>query len=131
NDLHLGGVAGGKGRADGAVDRAGREALFGVRPTLPFGDPAGKLARGVGLLAVIDRQREEVAFRIFLPFDGGHQDHRVAQAYDDGPMSLFGDFSGFDTEGLVTEGTFDSKYLHGLSSFLPAGRARGWDGKEV
>src|SRR5690606_16607728 len=58
-DLRLVHEALGEERADRAVDLARREDLLLARPTLALEEAARDLARGVALLAVLDREREE------------------------------------------------------------------------
>src|SRR5262249_8640503 len=104
---------GGEERPDGPVDQAGGQDLLGGGAALALDEAAGELAGGVGLLAVVHRQREEVAPLVVLALDGGHQDDGVPQAADDRAVGLLGDLTGLETEGLLTELPFDSKYLHG------------------
>ena len=64
-----------------------------------------------------------------VAFDGGDEGHGVAVADDDGAVGLFGEFAGFEDEGLRTEGTFDTTCLHGMillwqAQCAPAGRSR-------
>ena len=59
-DLHLVAIPLGKERPDRPVDQPRGEDFLGGRPPLALDEAAGELARGIGLLAVVDGQREEI-----------------------------------------------------------------------
>jgi hypothetical protein len=113
HDLHFPQVAGGEQRADGAVDQPRGEDLLGGGTTLALDEAAGELARGVGLLAVIDDEGEEIAPLLGIPLDGGHQRHGVAQADEHGAVGLLGQSSRFDTQRLGAQRTFNTTCRHG------------------
>ena len=60
HDLHFVEVAGGKERADGPVDQARGQDFLGGGPAFALDEAAGELAGGVGFLAIIDDEREEI-----------------------------------------------------------------------
>ena len=72
----------GEERADRPVDQPRGEDFLGRRPTLALDEAAGKLARGIGLLAVVDGQREEVEAFPARGGDDGDQRHGVADPDD-------------------------------------------------
>ena len=86
---------------------------------LALDEAAGELAGGVGPLAVLDLEREEVAAGDGVALDGGDQDDGVAVADDDGPVGLLGELAGFEDEGTVAEWTFDASWIdrHGCDPF--------------
>ena len=60
-----------------------------------------------------------------VPFDGGDQDHGVAEADDDGAVGLLGDFAGFEKETLGAELHFDASMSHESTlTSLPAKKAK-------
>ena len=72
-DLDLVAVRLGEERADRPVDEPRGQDLLGGRPPLALDEAAGELARGVDLLAIIDRQGEEVEALAAGGGDGGDQ----------------------------------------------------------
>ena len=76
DDLHFVVEAFGKQRADRAVDQARGERFLLRRATFALEEAAGDLARGVGLLDVVDGQREEVlaGLGVLRGDDGGQHD---------------------------------------------------------
>ena len=79
DDLDFVEEAFGEQRADRAVDQARGQRFFFGRAAFALEEAAGDAARGVGLLDVVDGQREEVLVRIgFLAGDCGDQHHGVA-----------------------------------------------------
>ena len=87
----------GEQRADRAIDEARGERLFFRGPAFTLEEATGDAARGVGLLDVVDGQREEVlAGDRFLGGHGGDEDDGVAHRDDDRGAGLAGDFAGFD-----------------------------------
>ena len=63
DDLHFVEEALGEQRADRAVDQARGQRLLLGRAAFALEEAAGDAARGVGLLDVVDREREEVLAR--------------------------------------------------------------------
>ena len=90
-----------------SIRRRGEDFLGGG-PALALDEAAGELAGGVGLLAVIDGEGEEIAALVGLALDGGHERHGVAVADHDGAVGLLGQLAGFEDEGLGAEGTFNT-----------------------
>src|SRR5207248_5791860 len=99
------------------------EDFLGRRPPIPFNEAAGEFAGGVGLLAVIDDEGEEVAALVGLALDGGDERHGVAVLDDDRAVGLLGPLAGFDDEFAFADRTFDTTCLHGFT-LLGTGRSR-------
>ncbi len=89
----------------GTVDQArGQDLLLG-RPALALEPAAGDPAGGVGVLAVVDGQREEVGVLLgLLGEDGGGEHDGVAEADDGGAVGLLGELADLDLEGLRCRG---------------------------
>ena len=104
HDLHFIEEAVREQRTDRAIDEArGQRFLFG-RPAFALEEAAGDATRGVGLLDVVDGQREEVLARHrLLGGDRGDQDDGVAHRDHHRGRGLAGDFAGFDGDGVLTE----------------------------
>ena len=113
-DLDLVAVRLGEERADRPVDQPRSQDLLGGRPAFTLDEAAGKLARGVGLLAVVNGQREEVESFPARGGDDGDQRHGVADPDDHGAAGLFGEMTGLDTDVLVTDGSFDKLAGNGV-----------------
>ncbi len=95
-------------RADRAVDQAGDQCLLLGGPAFALEIAAGNAARGVGLLLIVDGQRQEVdAFAGRFGGDDGGKDHGFAVGRQHGAVGLAGDFSGFKPEGTSTPVDFD------------------------
>ena len=122
-DLDLVAVAGREQRPDRPVDQPGGEDLLGRGPPLALDEAAGELARGVDLLAIVDRQREEVEPLAAGGDDGGDQGHRVAEADDDGAAGLLGQLAGLDGDRLVADRALDDDVLPGRSRTSRRGHA--------
>src|SRR5207248_7282304 len=105
--------------------QAGGQDLLGGRAPLALDETAGELAGGVGLLAVIDGEGEEVAARDGRAFDGGHQHDTVAEAHRHGAVGLLGEFAGFEDQGAVAKGQFNMNGLLHVTGPLASGRSRG------
>ena len=104
DDLRLAGPALREERPDRSVDQARRQGLLLVRAALAFEEAARDLAGGIGVLAVIDGQRQEGDALLLAPVRGrGHQDHGVAVAHRDRAVGLFGHLAGLDGEGPAAE----------------------------
>ena len=95
HDLHFAEIAGGEERPNGPIDEPAGQDFLGGGPAFAFDEAAGKLAGGVGLLAIIDGERKEVPHRIGAALDGGGQGDGVAMRSRHGTMRLLGEFSGF------------------------------------
>ncbi len=95
DDLGVVDVALGEERAQRAVDQAGGDDLLLGRPALALEEAAGDAAGGVGVLPVVDGQRQEVAGRRSVGIHaGGGQHHGVAVADRAGAVRLLGQVAG-------------------------------------
>ncbi len=82
------------------IDQAAGEHFLFRRFALALEEAAGDAPRGVGVLAVIHGQREEVdPFPRAGRVAGGHEDDRVARSDDDGTVCLLGQLAGFEGNG--------------------------------
>ena len=106
-DLHLVAIRIGEQRPDRPVDQPRRQDLLGGRPALALDEAAGELARGIGLLAVIDGQGEEIEALPAGRGDDGDQRHRVADSHDHGTAGLLGEMTGLDAQELAADGSLD------------------------
>ena len=71
--------------------------------------PPGILPAGVGVLAVVDGQGQEVESHARLALRaGGGQDHGVAEAHEDGAVGLLGHPPRLDRQGVAAKGHFHS-----------------------
>ena len=94
---HLGFVAptGGEQRSHRAIDQPRDQSLFLGRTALALEIAAGNAARGVELLLVVDRERQEVdAFSRLFGGDHGRQHLRFAVSGDDCAVGLARDLAG-------------------------------------
>ncbi len=92
-----------KQRADRTIDQARGQRLLLGRAPFALEEAAGNLARGVGLLLVVDGQREEVAAGIGrLLANGRDQNDGIAHADDDGTIRLSRYRTGFQRDLVVT-----------------------------
>ena len=102
----------GEQRADRAVDQAAGQRFVFAGLGFALEEAAGDLAGGVGLLDVVDGQREEVLAGLGrLGGDDGGQHHGALDVDDDGAAGLAGDLAGFQDDGLVAP-------LEGLGDFV-------------
>ena len=104
-DDHLGFIAPavGEQRADRAVDQAGDQRLLFGRTAFALEIAAGNAARGIGLLLIVDGQRQEVdALARRLGGDDGGEHDGLTIGRHDGAVGLTGDLSGFKLEGTST-----------------------------
>ncbi|MCY1521583.1 hypothetical protein D9M68_564030 [compost metagenome] len=102
----------GEQRADRTVDQAAGQGFVLAGLGFALEEAAGDLAGGVGLLDVVDGQREEVLTRLGgLGSDHGRQDHGAVDVDQHGAGRLAGDFTGFHDDGLVAP-------LEGLGDFV-------------
>ena len=115
DDLRLVAPARGKQRANRPVDEpAGQHFLLG-RLAFTLEEAAGDAPRSVGVLAVVNRQRQEVdAFPCGGRGAGGYQDHRVARSDDHGAVGLLGKSAGFDRHGVSTHGNVAGMHVVSL-----------------
>ena len=102
DDLDLVAEALDEERADRPVDQAGGQHLLLGGARLALEEAAGDLAGGVGLLLVVDGQREEVLarLRLLLEDDGGEH-AGLAVGGDDGGVGLAGDLPRFEGERVM------------------------------
>jgi hypothetical protein len=112
DDLHFVEEAVREQRADRAVDQAAGQRLQLARAAFALEEAAGDLAGGVGLLDVVDGQREEVlpGLGLGLGHHGG-QHHGVVHADQHGAGGLAGDLAGFQRDGVLAP-------LEGLGDFV-------------
>jgi hypothetical protein len=102
DDLHFIEEAIREQRADRAVDQAAGQRLQFARAAFTLEEAAGDLAGGVGLLDVVDGQREEVLAGLGLGLGHhGGQHHGVFDAADHGAGGLAGDLAGFQRDGVL------------------------------
>jgi hypothetical protein len=86
-------------RADGAVGEAADQDLPVALLALALEEAAGDAPRGVGALAVVHGQREEIAVQPrFLAHDGRRESDGVADADDDGAVGLRGHGAHFEAD---------------------------------
>ena len=108
DDLHVAPVACGEQRANRSIDEARGQRLLLARPAFALEEAAGDLAGRVGLLLIVDGQREEVAScDVLLVADGRHEDDGVRHVDEHGAVGLPRDDAGFDRDvmGAVLEGS--------------------------
>ena len=103
-------------RPDRPVDQARGQDLVVRGPALALEEPAGDLARGVGLLAIFDGEGEEREGGDVGGYGDGGQHHRVAEAEDGGAGGLLREASGFQREWTSGELGLDPLYGHDLLS---------------
>ena len=105
DDLRFVAPAGGEQRTDRPVDQAAGEDFLLGRLAFALEEAAGDAARGVGVFAVVDRERQEVdAFARARRVARRDEHHRVAQADDDGAVGLLGQLAGLDRQGRPPSG---------------------------
>ena len=97
----------GEERADRPVDQPRRQDFLGRRPPLALDEAAGELAGGVDLLAVVDRQREEVEALAAGAGHDGDERHGVADPDDHGAAGLLGEVAGLDAQDLAADISLD------------------------
>ena len=102
----------GKQRPKGPVDEPARQNLLLGRFAFPLEETAGDPAGGVGVLPVVDRERQEVdALARGRSGAGRDDDEGVAVAHGDGAVRLFGQLAGLDREGGSAD--FNLGRVHG------------------
>ena len=116
-DLDLVLEAFGEERADGAVDDAAREDLLVARAALTLDEAARDLAGGVGLLLVLDGEREERERGLLVAHRDGREDHRVAELHEAGTGGLLGHAARLDDQGPARERPLDAiRIILGIAS---------------
>ncbi len=102
----------GEERPERPVDQPRGQRLELARTAFALEEAARDLAGGIGLLDVVDGQREEVLARLgVLLGDDGGEDDGVFDRHHDGAARLAGDLTGFQGDGLVAP-------LEGLGDFV-------------
>ena len=100
DDLGLAAEAFGEQRADGPIDLAAGQNFALAGTAFALDEAAGNASGGVGVLAVVDGEREKVDALAGLGIGaGGGQDDVVAHAHNAGAVRLLGQFSGFKVDG--------------------------------
>jgi hypothetical protein len=103
-DLGLAAPALREERAERAIDQTAGEDFLLVLPPFALEEPAGDLARGEVVLAVVDGQGQEVDARLrLLGGAGGHEDHRIAHAHQGGAVGLLGHPPRFNSDRLAAD----------------------------
>jgi hypothetical protein len=96
--------AGGEERAQRPVDEARGEDLLLGGPALALEEAARDAPRRVGLLLVVDGEREEILARLDLAAaDAGHQHHGVVHGHEHGAVGLAGDLSRLERHLVAAE----------------------------
>jgi hypothetical protein len=127
----------GEQRADRPVDQAAGQRLVLAGLGFALEEAAGDLARGIGLLDVVDGQREEVLAGLGrLGGDHGRKDHGAVDVDHHGATGLAGDLARFHDDGLVAplEGLGDFVEEAHVCSYFDGGRpaeAAGSAGEEA
>jgi hypothetical protein len=86
----------GKQRPDRTIDQAAGENFFFGGTPLAFDKTARDLAGGVGVLAIVDGEREKTGSRFgLIGHASGDQNDRVTGTNDNGAVRLFGHLTGF------------------------------------
>src|SRR5262249_8000491 len=111
DDLRLVAPAGREERTNRTVDDAAREDFLLGRLSFALEESAGYAARGVAVLAVVDREWQgndplARARRAAGPAQAG----RIALANHDGAARLLGELAGFETESMLADVNF--AYVH-------------------
>src|SRR5690606_13871747 len=104
-DLDLVAQAVDERRTQRTVDQTAHQDRFGGGASLTTEERAGDLARGVGPLLDVDRQREEVeALTRVLARAGGRQDHGLfVEVGGDSALRLLGEAAGLEADGAGSE----------------------------
>ncbi len=103
DDLHFIEEAVREKRTDGPVDQAGGQGFLLGGLALALEEATRDASRGVGLLHVVDGQREEVLTRLdFVLRHHGDQHHGVVHADDHRAGGLTGDLAGFQGDFVAT-----------------------------
>jgi hypothetical protein len=123
DDLHLVLEAFREERPDGAVDDPAGEDLLIARTPLALDEAAGDLARRVGLLLVLDGEREEGQRALLLADGDGGEEDGLPVGDERGPGGLLGHAPGLDDEGAAGEGPLNAMH-HAVLSLDCARSAR-------
>ena len=104
HDLRLAVPAGGEERPDRPVDQPARQHLLLRRLALALEEPAGDAPRGVGVLPVVDGQREEVdPLALAGRVARGDEDHGVAVPDHHRAVRLPGQPAGLEGQGTTAD----------------------------
>src|SRR5690606_374128 len=95
-------------------EAAGQDFLLG-RPALALDEAARDLAGGVGLFLVLHREREEREVADVLGDGHAAQDHRVAEADQDGAGGLAGQATSLDDQRAAREFGFNAMHSRAFS----------------
>jgi hypothetical protein len=94
DDLHFIVEATREERTQRPVDQSAREDFLLRGTALALEEPPRDAARGVGLLLVVDGEREEILARFHVgAADAGDEDHGVIDGDEAGAIGLAGDFA--------------------------------------
>ena len=122
DDLHLVVEALGEERPHRTVDETTRQRLLFRRTPFAPEEAAGDLARGEGLLLIVDGQREEVLPRLrFLAGNGSDEHDGVVEARHDGAAGLAGDLACFERQRVTAVG---NRFLDGVHGVLVIRKCR-------
>jgi hypothetical protein len=91
--------------------KSGRIDLVVRWARLALDEAAGDLPRGVGLLAVLDRQREERKRTLVLADGDRRDDHGLAELDDGGPGGLLRHSARLDDETAAGEDAFGALHV--------------------
>src|SRR6202035_1858336 len=110
-----------KQRPDGTGDLTRGQNLLFARPAFALDETPGNSATSIGVLAVIDCEREEVnALPRFGGSNGRDKHNAVTLRYQHGAGSLFGHAASFKSESLAA-GKLNGNFLfHGILVFCAA-----------
>jgi hypothetical protein len=114
DDLHVVDESFRKQRPDGTIDQTRGERLLLGGTALTLEEPAGNAARSIGLLLIVDREREEVsAGRRLFCAHGGDQYHRLAHADEHGAVGLSRELPRFERYGVFPKLKAFLRMAHG------------------
>ena len=104
DDLRLVPPAGREEWPDRPVDEPARQDFLLGRFAFALEEATRNPSRGVGVFAVVNRQRQEIdAFARVGRSAGRDEHHGVAGAHDDRAVGLFREAAGFDRQGVPTD----------------------------
>src|SRR5216683_1225227 len=104
-------------RAHGAVNQAGGENLFFRGAAFALEETAGDLSGGVGVLAVVNGERQEIAVIHRRGHASGGKHDRVAIARDNGAIGLFRNFSSFQSQSSTADFDRDAMWCGSVCIF--------------
>ena len=122
DDLGVVPIVRGEERPEGPVDLPRGDGLLLAGPRFPLDEPAGELAGGVGLLAVLDREGEKGKMRRLAVRRGGDEHCGLPVLHIDGAIGLPGHPARLEDQGPSVEFGFNS-VCHSFSSLLSSGVA--------